>query len=76
MLSLSWCSDEEELRKSFSELGEEREDTDSRGTVVPSSGAFLYKMGFLVRKFHADCDGKRSRFHYLLQFYFEFFIFN
>ncbi|XP_062859994.1 PH and SEC7 domain-containing protein 1-like [Trichomycterus rosablanca] len=63
---LQWTIDEEELRKSFSELGEQRGDTDSRGTrctgseMVPSSGSFLYKKGFLVRKFHADCDGKRT----------------
>ncbi|MCI4384531.1 hypothetical protein PGIGA_G00039700 [Pangasianodon gigas] len=63
---LQWTIDEEELRKSFSELGEHREDTHSRGMkctgsgIVPASGALLYKTGFLVRKVHADCDGKRT----------------
>ncbi|KAF5909078.1 PH and SEC7 domain-containing protein 1-like, partial [Clarias magur] len=63
---LQWTIDEEELRKSFSELGEHREETDSRGVkctgsgIVPASGALLYKTGFLVRKVHADCDGKRT----------------
>ncbi|XP_072522941.1 PH and SEC7 domain-containing protein 1-like isoform X2 [Salminus brasiliensis] len=63
---LQWTIDEEELRKSFSELGEHREDSSSRGMkrtgsgMVPPSGALLYKTGFLVRKVHADCDGKRT----------------
>ncbi|GAA6100568.1 uncharacterized protein LOC107667881 [Tachysurus ichikawai] len=63
---LQWTIDEEELRKSFSELGEHREDTNTRGMkctgagIVPTSGALLYKTGFLVRKVHADCDGKRT----------------
>lgn len=68
----TFFSDEEELRKSFSELGDNREDTNSRGMkctgtgIVPSSSALPYKTGFLVRKVHADCDGKRSMFHYSL----------
>ncbi|XP_066520657.1 PH and SEC7 domain-containing protein 1 [Hoplias malabaricus] len=63
---LQWTIDEEELRKSFSELGERRGDSNSRGMkrtgsgMVQPSGALLYKMGFLVRKVHADCDGKRT----------------
>uniref|UniRef100_A0AAY5EQK1 Pleckstrin and Sec7 domain containing a n=1 Tax=Electrophorus electricus TaxID=8005 RepID=A0AAY5EQK1_ELEEL len=64
---LQWTIDEEELRKSFSELGERRgDDSSSRGMkhtasgIVPASGALLYKTGFLVRKAHADCDGKRT----------------
>uniref|UniRef100_A0A8B9HVE7 Pleckstrin and Sec7 domain containing a n=1 Tax=Astyanax mexicanus TaxID=7994 RepID=A0A8B9HVE7_ASTMX len=63
---LQWTIDEEELRKSFSELGEQREESNSRGMkrtgsgIVPASGALLYKTGFLVRKVHADCDGKRT----------------
>ncbi|KAL2078706.1 hypothetical protein ACEWY4_026391 [Coilia grayii] len=56
---LQWTIDEEELRKSFSELGECRGDTSSRGDP-PHSGALLYKNGFLIRKVHADCDGKRT----------------
>ncbi|KAI4892463.1 hypothetical protein NFI96_012572 [Prochilodus magdalenae] len=63
---LQWTIDEEELRKSFSELGERHGDSNSRGMkrtgsgMVPPSGALLYKTGFLVRKVHADCDGKRT----------------
>ncbi|XP_073684395.1 PH and SEC7 domain-containing protein 1 isoform X1 [Garra rufa] len=63
---LQWTIDEEELRKSFSELGEHREESNSRGVkqmgsgFLPPSGALLYKTGFLVRKVHADCDGKRT----------------
>ncbi|KAK2876074.1 hypothetical protein Q8A67_020170 [Cirrhinus molitorella] len=63
---LQWTIDEEELRKSFSELGEQREESNSRGVkqmgsgFAPPSGALLYKTGFLVRKVHADCDGKRT----------------
>uniref|UniRef100_A0A672MT67 Pleckstrin and Sec7 domain containing n=1 Tax=Sinocyclocheilus grahami TaxID=75366 RepID=A0A672MT67_SINGR len=63
---LQWTIDEEELRKSFSELGEQRGESNSRevkqtacGFLTPS-GALLYKAGFLVRKVHADCDGKRT----------------
>ncbi|XP_063077039.1 uncharacterized protein LOC134467045 [Engraulis encrasicolus] len=56
---LQWTIDEEELRKSFSELGECRGDASSRGDG-PSSGALLYKHSFLIRKVHADCDGKRT----------------
>ncbi|XP_026131785.1 uncharacterized protein LOC113111372 [Carassius auratus] len=63
---LQWTIDEEELRKSFSELGEQRGESNSRGVkqadsdFTPPSGALLYKTGFLVRKVHADCDGKRT----------------
>uniref|UniRef100_A0A8C1LNA1 Pleckstrin and Sec7 domain containing n=1 Tax=Cyprinus carpio TaxID=7962 RepID=A0A8C1LNA1_CYPCA len=63
---LQWTIDEEELRKSFSELGEQRGESNSREVkqtasgFVPPSGALLYKTGFLVRKVHADCDGKRT----------------
>lgn len=66
-------SDEEELRKSFSELGDSLCDSDASRSMkrVSSSGkplseetqptgALLYKNGFLVRKVHADSDGKRS----------------
>ncbi|XP_053495313.1 PH and SEC7 domain-containing protein 1-like isoform X2 [Ictalurus furcatus] len=62
---LQWTIDEE-LRKSFSELGDHREDTNSRGMkctgsgIVQGSGALLYMTGFLVRKVHADSDGKRT----------------
>ncbi|KAG1955321.1 uncharacterized protein LOC120474775 [Pimephales promelas] len=63
---LQWTIDEEELRKSFSELGEHRDESNSRGMkrtgsgLVSPSGSLLYKTGFLVRKVHADCDGKRT----------------
>ncbi|KAA0724895.1 PH and SEC7 domain-containing protein 1 [Triplophysa tibetana] len=63
---LQWTIDEEELRKSFSELGEHRGDSNSRAVrhmgsgLVSPSGAVLYQTGFLVRKVHADSDGKRT----------------
>lgn len=66
-------SDEEELRKSFSELGDSLCDSDASRTMKrvgssgkplsdgsETSGSLLYKNGFLVRKVHADSDGKRS----------------
>uniref|UniRef100_A0AAY4AJW7 Pleckstrin and Sec7 domain containing a n=1 Tax=Denticeps clupeoides TaxID=299321 RepID=A0AAY4AJW7_9TELE len=65
--SLWSIADEEELRRSFSELGERRSDSrgakrmgSSEGVSSPPSGALLYKNGFLVRKVHADSDGKRT----------------
>ncbi|XP_074474990.1 uncharacterized protein LOC141757960 isoform X1 [Sebastes fasciatus] len=70
---LQWTLDEEELRKSFSELGDSLcESTASRSVKgehsgekpltdeTHSSGSLLYKNGFLVRKVHADSDGKRT----------------
>ncbi|XP_037836841.1 PH and SEC7 domain-containing protein 1-like isoform X1 [Kryptolebias marmoratus] len=70
---LQWTLDEEELRKSFSELGDSLCDSDtsrsmkreaSSGKLVSEetkpTGALLYKNGFLVRKVHADSDGKRT----------------
>uniref|UniRef100_A0A8C4YYD9 Pleckstrin and Sec7 domain containing a n=1 Tax=Gadus morhua TaxID=8049 RepID=A0A8C4YYD9_GADMO len=76
---LQWTLDEEELRKSFSELGDSLCDSTASTSVrrVGSSGkplseeahhasasattgALLYKNGFLVRKVHADSDGKRT----------------
>ncbi|XP_076154277.1 PH and SEC7 domain-containing protein 1 isoform X1 [Alosa pseudoharengus] len=57
---LQWTIDEEELRKSFSELGDCRGNSSSRDGDTPHSGALLYKNGFLIRKVHADCDGKRT----------------
>lgn len=65
-------SDEEELRKSFSELADGRTDSASHtmkrvssgsnpfAGVAQQPGALLYKNGFLVRKVHADSDGKKS----------------
>ncbi|KAM4525326.1 uncharacterized protein PAE49_001289 isoform 2-T2 [Odontesthes bonariensis] len=70
---LQWTLDEEELRKSFSELGDNLCDSDapkpmkregSSGKPLSEetepSGMLLYKNGFLVRKVHADSDGKRT----------------
>ncbi|XP_076142016.1 PH and SEC7 domain-containing protein 1 isoform X1 [Alosa pseudoharengus] len=69
---LQWTIDEEELRKSFSELAESRTDSASHTmkrinsggnllvSVAQQSNAQLYKNGFLVRKVHADIDGKRT----------------
>ncbi|XP_031434946.1 PH and SEC7 domain-containing protein 1 isoform X2 [Clupea harengus] len=69
---LQWTIDEEELRKSFSELAETRTDSASHTmkrvnsgsnplvSVAQQSNAQLYKNGFLVRKVHADIDGKRT----------------
>ncbi|XP_047465085.1 uncharacterized protein LOC125022458 [Mugil cephalus] len=70
---LQWTLDEEELRKSFSELGDSLCESNTSRSMkrVPSSGkslsdethpsgTLLYKNGFLVRKVHADSDGKRT----------------
>uniref|UniRef100_A0A673XNX6 PH and SEC7 domain-containing protein 1-like n=1 Tax=Salmo trutta TaxID=8032 RepID=A0A673XNX6_SALTR len=70
---LQWTIDEEEMRKSFSELGDTSQaDSTSKHmksmasggkplvAMAQPSGALLYKNGFLVRKVHADSDGKRS----------------
>ncbi|XP_022540292.2 uncharacterized protein psda isoform X2 [Astyanax mexicanus] len=69
---LQWTIDEEELRKSFSELVDGRMDSASHTMKRISSGgnplvslaqqssAQVYKNGFLVRKVHADPDGKRT----------------
>lgn len=65
-------SDEEELRKSMSELADVRTDSASHTMkrlgsggnplvgVAQQADGELYKSGFLVRKVHADPDGKRS----------------
>ncbi|XP_014909798.1 PH and SEC7 domain-containing protein 1-like isoform X2 [Poecilia latipinna] len=70
---LQWTLDEEELRKSFSELGDSLLDSDASrpikrvgssgkplSDVTEPTGMLLYKNGFLVRKVHADSDGKRT----------------
>ncbi|XP_048865313.1 uncharacterized protein LOC125739345 isoform X1 [Brienomyrus brachyistius] len=69
---LQWTIDEEELRKSFSELADGRTDSASHtmkrvssgsnpfAGVAQQPGALLYKNGFLVRKVHADSDGKKT----------------
>ncbi|CAL1600081.1 unnamed protein product [Knipowitschia caucasica] len=70
---LQWTLDEEELRKSFSELGDSLCESDATRPIrrvdssgkpleeaTEPSGTLLYKNGFLVRKVHADSDGKRT----------------
>uniref|UniRef100_A0A8C7DAS4 PH and SEC7 domain-containing protein 1 n=1 Tax=Oncorhynchus kisutch TaxID=8019 RepID=A0A8C7DAS4_ONCKI len=65
---LQWTIDEEELRKSFSELADLRTDSASHTMkriggglgVAQNPDALIYKNGFLVRKVHADSDGKRT----------------
>ncbi|XP_042364120.1 PH and SEC7 domain-containing protein 1-like [Plectropomus leopardus] len=70
---LQWTLDEEELRKSFSELGDSLCDSTASRSVkgegssgknltddTQPTGLLLYKNGFLVRKVHADSDGKRT----------------
>ncbi|XP_037554102.1 PH and SEC7 domain-containing protein 1 [Nematolebias whitei] len=62
---LQWTIDEEELRKSMSELAEVRTDSAShtmkrQGGMARPADSELYKSGFLVRKIHADPDGKRT----------------
>lgn len=66
--------DEEELRKSISELAESRTDSASHTMkrlgsggnplvgVAQQADGELYMSGFLVRKVHADPDGKRSQY--------------
>ncbi|XP_051507159.1 PH and SEC7 domain-containing protein 1-like isoform X3 [Myxocyprinus asiaticus] len=68
---LQWTIDEEELRKSFSEL-DGRKDSASHTmkrisgggnplvSVVQLSSTQVYKNGILVRKVHADPDGKKT----------------
>lgn len=79
-------SDEEELRKSFSELGDSlcgdsnasrsMKRVGSSGKPLSDgsepSGSLLYKNGFLVRKVHADSDGKRSTSHLPFKVHFLF----
>ncbi|CAL8258943.1 unnamed protein product [Lota lota] len=66
---LQWTIDEEDLRKSMSELAEGRTDSASHTLKRAAIGghslggvanAQLYKEGLLVRKVHADQDGKRT----------------
>uniref|UniRef100_A0AAQ5YG86 Pleckstrin and Sec7 domain containing a n=1 Tax=Amphiprion ocellaris TaxID=80972 RepID=A0AAQ5YG86_AMPOC len=69
---LQWTIDEEELRKSMSELADVRKDSASHTMkrlgsggnplvgVAQQADGELYKSGFLVRKVHADPDGKRT----------------
>lgn len=67
-------SEEEELRKSLSELVEEQCEGGSKRVARVTDGnnpfiaipillnAVTYKHGVLTRKSHADMDGKRSEF--------------
>uniref|UniRef100_A0A8C5ADZ9 Pleckstrin and Sec7 domain containing a n=1 Tax=Gadus morhua TaxID=8049 RepID=A0A8C5ADZ9_GADMO len=69
---LQWTIDEEDLKKSMSELADGRTDSASHtlkraaigerslGGVALQADAQLYKEGFLVRKVHADPDGKKT----------------
>ncbi|XP_054452974.1 PH and SEC7 domain-containing protein 2 isoform X1 [Anoplopoma fimbria] len=69
---LEWAVEEEELRKSLSELVEEQCEGGSKrvARVTDGSNPFIaipillnavtYKHGVLTRKSHADMDGKRS----------------
>lgn len=70
-----YCSEEEEFRKSLSELVEEQyEGGGKRGVARVTDGnnpfiaipilpnAVTYKHGVLSRKSHADMDGKRSEY--------------
>jgi len=66
------CSEEEELRKSLSELVEEQCEGGTKRVARVTDGnnpfiaipillnAVTYKHGVLTRKSHADMDGKRS----------------
>ena len=66
------CREEEELRKSLSELVEEHCEGGSKRVARVTDGhnpfiaipvqlnAVTYKHGVLTRKSHADMDGKRS----------------
>ncbi|XP_067852416.1 PH and SEC7 domain-containing protein 2-like [Heptranchias perlo] len=69
---LEWAVDEDELRKSLSELVEDKYDSCPKKVtrIIDSSNPFLdipqalnaatYKHGVLNRKSHADMDGKRT----------------
>ncbi|XP_069741589.1 PH and SEC7 domain-containing protein 1-like isoform X1 [Narcine bancroftii] len=69
---LQWTINEEELRKSLSELADDRTDPSLKamkriGTgrnpfldIMQDPKAATYKHGFLVRKVHADSDGKKT----------------
>ncbi|XP_043925401.1 PH and SEC7 domain-containing protein 2 [Protopterus annectens] len=69
---LEWAMDEDELRKSLSELVEEKLETGPKKLprIINNSNPFLdipqtlnaatYKHGVLNRKAHADMDGKRT----------------
>lgn len=68
------CRDEEEVRKTTMEQGDVRTDAASHTMkrlgssgnplmgVAQQADGEVYKSGFLVRKVHADPDGKRSKY--------------
>lgn len=63
--------DGDELKKSLSELADNKTDHKSISRIGGGSNPFLdithdpnaavYKTGFLARKIHADMDGKKSK---------------
>ncbi|XP_066567588.1 PH and SEC7 domain-containing protein 1 isoform X2 [Amia ocellicauda] len=70
---LEWAIDEDELKKSLSELADDKADnahSKSISRIGSGSNPFLdishdpnaaiYKTGFLARKIHADMDGKKT----------------
>ncbi|XP_043915069.1 PH and SEC7 domain-containing protein 3-like [Protopterus annectens] len=70
---LEWAIDEEELKKSLSELADDKsESTASKNSsrignsrnpfqdIPRDPNAAVYKTGFLARKIHADMDGKKT----------------
>ncbi|XP_043912466.1 PH and SEC7 domain-containing protein 1 [Protopterus annectens] len=69
---LQWAIGEEELRRSLSELAEERTETTTKSIkrisscnspfvdIAQDPKATTHKQGLLVRKIHADPDGKKT----------------
>ncbi|XP_036382788.1 PH and SEC7 domain-containing protein 1-like isoform X2 [Megalops cyprinoides] len=63
---LEWAVDEEELKSSMVLPGDDKADTPLRSKSNPfqdvphDKKATVYKQGFLIRKAHADIDGKRT----------------
>uniref|UniRef100_A0A673XNK1 PH and SEC7 domain-containing protein 3-like n=1 Tax=Salmo trutta TaxID=8032 RepID=A0A673XNK1_SALTR len=66
---LEWAIDGDELKKSLSELADNKDNKSitriSRGSnpfldIAHDPNAAVYKTGFLARKIHADMDGKKT----------------
>ncbi|XP_041107679.1 PH and SEC7 domain-containing protein 2-like isoform X1 [Polyodon spathula] len=69
---LEWAIDDDELKKSLSELADKSDNAHLKGISRIGSGsnpfidishdpnAAVYKSGFLARKIHADMDGKKT----------------
>ncbi|XP_058868869.1 PH and SEC7 domain-containing protein 3-like isoform X4 [Acipenser ruthenus] len=69
---LEWAIDDDELKKSLSELADKSDNAHFKGISRIGSGsnpfidishdpnAAVYKSGFLARKIHADMDGKKT----------------